>query len=400
MNYFSWKEVQSNRMVTDTLVPQATRQAQPVLSFDRARELGEQYGTPLLVVSRSKLIETYNKMREHLPGVEMFYAAKANPDQHILSTLCEQGCSVDVCSFGELQAALRAGFAPDRMLHTHPCKTLSNLMDCYEVGVRWFVYDNLIELEKMARWTPDVHLLLRLAVSASSSNINLSAKFGAPLPEAVELAKAAVRNGMNLRGFSFHVGSQCLNAEDYRTALRRIREIWDRVTDEGIEMDVLDIGGGFPAPYRTDAPSIESFCQSIHAGLDDVFGDLAIRWIAEPGRGMCAESVSLITRVIGKNTRWDMPWYIIDDGLYGSFSGKVYDHIDYTILAENADQREQTPCVLAGPTCDSGDVVARDQLMPELQIGEVLLVPTMGAYTAASACPFNGLPVAHSIAID
>lgn len=286
------------------------------------------------------------------------------------------------------------------MLHTHPCKTESNLLDCYEYGVRWFVYDNMLELDKMARLTPDVNLLLRLAVSASSSMINLSAKFGAALPEAVGLVRAAVRQGMRVRGFSFHVGSQCLNPEDYRTALGRIREVWDRCADYGIELEVLDIGGGFPAPYRTDAPSIESFCQSIHGGLQDVFGDLNIRLIAEPGRGMCADSVSLITKVIGKNTRWDMPWYIIDDGLYGSFSGKVFDHIDYPILAENADSRELFNCVLAGPTCDSSDVVSRDQMMPDLEVGEILLVPTMGAYTSASACPFNGLPVANSIAID
>lgn len=387
-------------MLTETLVPHATRQAQPVLSFELARELGDRYGTPLLVVSRSKLIENYNKMRDFLPGIEMFYAAKANPDHHILTTLCEQGCSVDVCSFGELQAALRAGFAPEHMLHTHPCKTQSNLLDCYETGIRWFVYDNQLELEKMAKLTPDVNLLLRLAVSASSSMINLSAKFGAPLHEAVNLAIAAARANMNLRGFSFHVGSQCLNPEDYRTALRRIREIWDRVSDERIEMDTLDIGGGFPAPYRSDAPSIESYCQSIHDGLHEIFGDLSIRIIAEPGRGICAESVSLITRVIGKNNRWDMPWYFIDDGMYGSFSGKVFDHIDYPILAENASNRPLTNCVLAGPTCDSGDVVSRDQMMPDLEIGEILLVPTMGAYTSASACPFNGLPVANSIAID
>jgi len=387
-------------MLTETLVPHTTRQAQPVLSFELARELGERYGTPLLVVSRPKLIETYQKMREYLPGVEMFYAAKANPDHHILSTLCEQGCSVDVCSFGELQAAVRAGFTPERMLHTHPCKTESNLLDCYEYGVRWFVYDNLLELEKMARLTPDVNLLLRLAVSASSSMINLSAKFGAALTEAVGLVRAARRLGMKVKGFSFHVGSQCLNPEDYRTALKRIREVWDQVAEDGIELEVLDIGGGFPAPYRTDAPSIETFCQSLHSGLEEIFGDLPIRLIAEPGRGMCAESVSLITRVIGKNTRWDMPWYIIDDGLYGSFSGKVFDHIDYPILAENADARELHSCVLAGPTCDSSDVVSRDQMMPELEVGEILLVPSMGAYTSASACPFNGLPVANSIAID
>ncbi len=388
-------------MLTDILVPPATRRARPVLSFNEARTLGERHGTPLLVVSRSRVVQNYWTMKNNLPGVEMFYAAKANPDRHILQALCEQGSSVDVCSYGELRAALDAGFTPDRMIHTHPCKTEQNLLDCYREGLRWFVYDNEYELDKIASLTPDVNLILRLAMSANSSMINLSAKFGADPNEAIDLMLAARRRGLNVKAFSFHVGSQCLNPSDYRLALQRVRRLWDDATSLGFELEMLDIGGGFPAPYRGDElMTLEDFCQNVSRGLTETFGDLNIRLAAEPGRGLSAESVTLITRVLGKNVRGGRTWYIIDDGLYGSFSGKVFDHTDFELIADNPFDLPLQPCVVAGPTCDSSDVVSKDQMLPDLQIGDILIVPTMGAYTNASACPFNGLPVATSIGVD
>lgn len=377
----------------------SARSAQSVLSFDQARQLSAVHGTPLLVVSRSKLIETYWTMKQALPGVDLYYAAKANPDYHVLSTLCSENGYVDICSAGELKQALEAGFTADRMLHTHPCKTESNLLDCYSAGVRWFVFDNALEAAKIATLTPDVNLLLRLAVASSSSKINLSAKFGCAIENALRLMREARSMGLSVRGFSFHVGSQCLVPEDYNCMLQQVRQLWDAALEQGFGLEVLDIGGGFPAPYRTDAPSITGFCEVVSQGLREYFGDLPVRLIAEPGRGLVAECTTLVTRVLGKDVRWGMPWYIIDDGLYGSFSGKVFDHADFPLLYEGED-RDVSPCVIAGPTCDSGDIVTRDQMLPDLEIGELLLVPTMGAYAGASSCPFNGLPVANSVAID
>ena len=165
-------------------------------------------------------------------------------------------------------------------------------------------------------------------------------------------------------------------------------------------MEVLDIGGGIPAPYRSAVLTQEAFCQALAQAIDRWFGDLPIRIIAEPGRCLCAEAVTLVTRVIGKSVRGGLNWYIIDDGLYGSFSGKVYDHADFPLIAENDGDRPLRPCVVAGPTCDSTDVVARDQDLPDLEIGELLLVPTMGAYTSASASDFNGLDETRSVVID
>lgn len=378
----------------------AERVARPVVSFDQARELAAEFGTPTLVISRSVLADTYRLMKAALPNVEMFYAAKANSDIAVLRTLCLQGSSVDVCSYREMQSALLAGFRPDQMIHTHPCKTVRNLQDCYNEGLRWFTFDCTGELEKIAAHTPDVHLILRLAAASSSSLINLSAKFGCHPAEAPQLAAEAVRRGLSVRCLSFHVGSQCLDPADFSHMLKKARVAWDACTAAGAPLEVLDIGGGFPAPYRSSVMTIDRYCTALGDALTEHFGDLPIRIIAEPGRGMVAESVTLITRVLGRSVRGGLPWYFVDDGVYGSFSGKLFDHADFQLLAEDADSRPRSPCVVAGPTCDSHDVVSTDQELPELAAGELLLVPTMGAYSNASASGFNGLDIARIVEVD
>jgi ornithine decarboxylase len=377
------------------------RSARPVVDFDEARRLAAEFGTPLICVSRSAVLRNYEALRDGLPGVEFYYAAKANPDDTILRTLREAGCSVDICSVGELQAALNAGFTPSQMLHTHPCKTLHNLLTCYDAGLRWFVFDNRNELHKLHRHTPDADLLLRVAMSSASSLINLSAKFGCAPSEAVDLLLEARSLGLNVNGLEFHVGSQTTSPEDYDIAFNRIRRIWDAAAEKGIELEVVDFGGGLPAPYRDAVLTLEAFCEAIRQSLDLHFGDLPVRILAEPGRCLSAETGTLITQVIGKSTRPNgKTQYIIDDGLYGSFSGKVYDHVDYPLLAEDALLRPVYESIVAGPTCDSTDVVATDQDLPDLALGELLLIPSMGAYTNASASTFNGLDVARRIEVE
>lgn len=386
--------------VLEHAAPPVYRSAKSIVSFARARVLAARYGTPLLVISRSTLLRSYRKLEESLPGIEFFYAAKANPHRVVLSTLRKAGSSVDVCSYGEARLALRAGFRPEQMIHTHPCKTVRNLVDCYRAGLRWFTFDSSFELPKLVEHAPDANLLLRLAVSSSSSVIDLSAKFGASRTEALPLLKRAAQMDLKVRGISFHVGSQCICPDDFTSALREARRIWNQASAAGLPLEVLDIGGGIPAPYREAILTTEAYCQALSQALETTFGDLSIRIIAEPGRCLCAEAVTLVTSVIGKTCRGGRNWYIIDDGLYGSFSGKVYDHADFPLIAEDETERPLAPCVVAGPTCDSTDVVARDQPMPDLDIGELLLVPTMGAYTSASASDFNGLGMARTVAID
>lgn len=376
------------------------RTATPVVSFDKARDLAAEFGTPTLAVSKNRLQSTYREMKFALPNVELFYAAKANSDVAILRTLFLEGASVDVCSYREMQSALLAGFQPDQMIHTHPCKTAENIQSCYDEGLRWFTFDCEAEIEKLRRHAPQTKTLLRLRADSQSSLINLSAKFGCAISDAPELARKAIAKGLDVRALSFHVGSQCVNPEDFRTMLTRTREVWDECVAAGCQLEMLDVGGGFPAPYRTSVMPLGDYCRHLARALDATFGDFDIRLIAEPGRGLCAEAVTLLARVIGKSIRSGVPWYIIDDGVYGSFSGKLFDHADFPIVAEATDIRPRSPCVVAGPTCDSHDVVSVDQELPDLEIGELLLVPTMGAYTSASASGFNGLDLARLIEVD
>ena len=394
--------------VLEISAPSVYRSAQSVVSFAEARRLADRHGTPLLAISRANLVQNYRTLQANLPGVEFFYAAKANPDPVILTTLRKLGCSVDVCSQGEARQALKARFRPESMIHTHPCKTVRNLSDCYAMGIRWFTYDSAFELRRRL-----AALCARMPGCCCAGRVVRFQRQSTCPPEvrartATTSTPSALcdprhkQMGLQVRGMSFHVGSQCLSPDDFTSALEvAARRLWDAAADSGLSLEVLDIGGGIPAPYRSAILSMESYCQALSSALESTFGDLPIRIIAEPGRCLCAESVTLITSVIGKTIRGGRTWYIIDDGLYGSFSGKVYDHADFPLLADGGEDRELSPCVVAGPTCDSTDVVARDQLLPDLDIGELLLVPTMGAYTSASGFrSFNGLELARTVAID
>jgi ornithine decarboxylase len=376
------------------------RSAEPVVTFDHAERLAELFGSPLLVLSRSRLAQTYQAFKENLPGVELFYAVKANPNIELLRTLAELGSSFDVCSYPELEQVLKAGGRTEGIIHTHPCKTETDLLRCYADGVRWFTFDSAAELHKCRRHAPDAKLLLRLGVSSASSLINLSAKFGATAGDAAELLRVSQEIGANVRGLSFHVGSQCLCPDDFHAALVQARQVWDVAADRGVQLEVLDIGGGFPAPYRQAVPQLDGYLAAVADSLEQLFGDVDVRIIAEPGRGMCAEAISLVTRVLGKSERGGVPWYILDDGLYGSFSGKIYDHCDYPLRVRGDEFRPVGPCVVSGPTCDSSDIIARDQELPDLEVGELVLVPTMGAYTSASASHFNGINPAGYVAVD
>ena len=226
----------------------AKRRSEAVLSFAHARELDARYGTPLLAVAPSGIQDAYRTMRDRLAGVELFYAAKANSDPLVLEALQVVGSAIDVCSVNEMQAALAAGFAIERMIHTHPCKSEANLRECYERGIRRFVYDNVNELDKFVRHAAGAELMLRVGVSGPSSALNLSRKFGARQDEAIELLLAAQRKGLRANGISMHIGSQCMDPSDYDIAFAKIRAIYDQAIRHGIDLQMIDIGGGFPAP--------------------------------------------------------------------------------------------------------------------------------------------------------
>jgi ornithine decarboxylase len=382
--------------------PPPTRSAAPILTWKLARQLAAAHGTPLQVVSRRRLTRNYRAFATRLPGATVCYAAKANRAPEVLSHLQRLGGSLDVCTPAEVRAGLAAGFGPDRMLHTHPCKTPGNLAESFAAGVRWFVYDAEPELDKLARLAPDAQLLLRLA-ERSGADIDLSKKFGCDPAAAPALLAAARRRGLAVKGLSFHLGSQCLDPEDFGPVLKNVRAVYDAARAAGHALEVVDIGGGPPAPYK-DPPAIMplgAYLGVVQGHLTRHFGGTGVRVLAEPGRAVVADAVTAVVRVLAKTRKGSKTWYVLDDGLYGTWSGLFGAPPPYPILAENAATRRHARCVLAGPTCDSLDVVGDGVEMPaDLAVGELLLVPSVGAYSLACATSFNGIDPPRVVAID
>ncbi len=366
------------------------------LSFDEARSLKEQFGTPLMVFSRREIMEKLSILNEYLPGVGLYYAVKANAHPEVLEVIKQCTDKFDVCSPHEIMTVKDIGVEGDNMIHTNPIKKPEDIRFAVDQGVKWFVFDNEYELEKFKPYGKDVNLMLRLSFPNTDCVVNLSYKFGVYADEAMELAKKATDMGLRVRGLCFHVGSQNLNPFKYKEAIAECRRVFNHLLLEGICLDLLDIGGGFPVEYVDSIMPLRNFFTPIRKALDSYFPSTTV--IAEPGRFIVGDAANLILTVVGKSKRNNVWWYYVDDGLYGSFSGRVYDHGKYLLLTDKEGLREQ--CIIAGPTCDSIDVIYHTSVMPELDIGDNLLALSMGAYTSCSASHFNGCLPAKTIVID
>jgi ornithine decarboxylase len=258
-------------------------------------------------------------------------------------------------------------------------------------GIGTFVFDDERELDKFAGSEDRVELLLRLSYRNPDALIDLSYKYGARPEDAMYLIRAAQRRGVRVAGLSFHAGSQLMSAESLTAAIRHAAMLIDRLAGAGVDLQVLDIGGGLPVPYDVPVPHLERFVPGIRDAIRPLT-ERGIRVISEPGRFVAAPSMTAVTSVVGVTRRGVLPWYHLDDGLYGSFSNVLSDHVHPTLFAFDAGDRDVVPSVLAGPTCDSTDVITTGALLPELQPGDLVVAPCMGAYTAVTACEFNGIP--------
>ena len=383
----------------DVLVSSAPRGTltEPVVDFDQARELARWWSTPLLVLSPGRLRENVEVLRNGLPGIKIYYAMKSNPSIEILRLLNGLVDGVDVASSGEISIATQAGFSVSDMIHSHPVKREADIEESARLGVNWFVFDNADEIPKLAQHAPGCNLLLRVAIKNGSCVVDLSSKFGASREDVLSLLLAASRSGLNVRGIAFHVGSQSSDPGVYASALKLVDGIFEQGWNLGLPLDTLDIGGGFPVSYREPMPSVAEFCEVVSRGVSRLQqADVTV--LCEPGRCISGSSATLITRVTGRARRQGTPWFYIDDGVYGAFSGRLFDHCDYRLISDRRGRRGR--CVVAGPTCDSIDVVSRDQVLPRLDVGDLLLVPGMGAYTSASATSFNGFEPPRMVVLD
>lgn len=358
------------------------------------KKLAKQYGSPLLILSLKQIEANYLCLKKYMPRVRVFYAIKANPHPEILKTMINLGSSFDVASDGEIRTLYDMGVQGERLIYANPVKTTGGLEACRECGVSKMTFDSASEIYKIKAQCPDATVLLRLRIDNSSAHVDLNKKFGAARENALDLMLKAKAAGLDMAGIAFHVGSQTVSADPYLHALDIARELFEEAKTAGLKLRILDIGGGFPIPEPKVYFNFPEMLKQINARLDEDFPNTEI-W-AEPGRYICGTAVNLITSVIGVNERGGQPWYFLDEGLYGTFSGVIFDQWDFKLLSFKEGE-ERVAATFAGPSCDSLDIMFRGKLTVPLEVGDLLLVPSCGAYTSASATTFNGFSKARFV---
>ncbi len=362
------------------------------------RDLVAKHGSPLLILDCAVLRERYRLLQQQLPGADLYYAIKAFSHPDALATLSDAGCNFDVASAGEIDLLRDLQISGRRTIHTHPIKKDADIKAALRGGSTTFVVDNIDELKKLIPYKQRIGLLLRVSFRSDTAKVDLSRKFGCAPDQVPELVSQAAALGVHVRGLSFHVGSQSLTPDAHVDAIQRcaalIREVEER---EDRPMDVLDIGGGFPADYTITGFDADGYFEPIRAALQGLPEHINI--IAEPGRFLIAPAVTGISSVSGKARRGDYLWYYLDDGIYGSYSGQLFDHTVYPLQIFN-DAPERQRSILAGPTCDSIDIIAEDVELPELQEGDLVIGHMMGAYTHATSTRFNSIEAARVVVIN
>jgi len=366
-------------------------------------QLAKAHGTPLVVVDHKALRGNYAQFRKYLPRVQAYYAVKANADPEIVHTLYKEGASFDVASVAEFLAVHkniehlsekeRQDFIWDRIIYANPIKAVETL-ELLEQYKPLVTYDNYEEVMKIARHAPHAGLVLRLSVPNTGSMVELSSKFGALPGEAVDLIAFAHNNKLEVEGLSFHVGSQCTNLENYNQALHLAANIFSEAKARGFNLKLLDIGGGFPAHYDATVPPFTRFARMINAELNRLFPE-PIEILAEPGRFLVASAATAVASIIGKAVRGGKLSYYLNDGVYHTFSGIIFDHCQYPLKSFKKGPTQI--CSVFGPTCDALDTISMTDELPDLEIGEMVYAENIGAYSAASSTYFNGFPPAKIV---
>jgi len=365
--------------------------------------VAKQHGTPVVVIDHEVIRRNYASFRRHLPKVQAYYAVKANPAPEIVMTLYQAGASFDVASFPEfmlvyenikqMPAKERQDWIWDKIIYANPIKPRETLeaLDRYKPLI---TYDNSEELRKVKKYAPNAGLVLRLRVPNTGSMVELSSKFGCDPAEAVDLIVEAFGMGLVVEGVSFHVGSQCVNFDNFVQALNIAAAVMEEAKSRGHEIKILDIGGGFPVPYDLHVKPFSLLAKKINAEIDRLFAkDIEI--LAEPGRFLVATAATVVARVIGKAFRDGKQCYYIDDSVYHTYSGIVFDHCQYRVKAFK--KGAVSIATVFGQTCDGMDAITQSEELPELEIDDLVYSEDIGAYSNASSTWFNGFAPAKVV---
>ena len=360
---------------------------------------------PCLVVDTEVVRDNYLAFAKAMPDSRVFYAVKANPAPEILKLLASLGSSFDCASVPEIDMALGAGASPDRISYGNTIKKERDIAAAFARGIRLFAVDAKEEVEKIARAAPGARVFCRILCAGDGAEWPLSRKFGCEPAFAIDVLEHAHRLGLDAYGISFHVGSQQPNPEAWDGALKATAEVFRTLSDRGIQLRMVNLGGGFPAKYLKKIPLVKTYGRAISTALRRHFGNKIPETIIEPGRGLVgdagvikAEVVLIAKKAANEETRW----VYLDIGKFGGLAETMDEAIRYPIRTAR-DRGPKTPCVIAGPTCDSVDVLYEKtpyDLPVSLSIGDEVLIEGTGAYTTTYASvAFNGFEPLKSYVI-
>ncbi len=360
------------------------------LDLEIVRQAASQkYTRPFLIVDTAIVRTKARRFRAAMPRVRPHYAVKANPDRRVLKALIQEGCGFEIASIAELDLLLGLGVPAREIFYSNPVKSRESIAYAAAKGVEWFVIDSLDELRRVYEVKADAKQYLRIAAPNIGSDWPLSGKFGAGASDAREIATAAAKMGADLAGVTFHVGSQCRNPENWRVALEKARNLFDFMSKAGLKPRLLNVGGGFPVRHVKPIPSIEMIGGVINDGLRAFPEDVQV--IAEPGRYLVSDAGYFVCRVLGTATRAGKRWMHWDAGLFGGVI-EASEGLKYKIRTDRSGP--DVPWTVGGPTCDSVDIVMREEPLPsDLQEGDFIYIRNAGAYTTAYASQFNGFPL-------
>lgn len=374
--------------------------------WQKMKAFANQHDTPFVVIDLSVIRERYLALHSEFPAADIYYAVKANPAVEIIRLLRDLGGCFDIASIFELDKVLAEGVKPERVSFGNTIKKRRDIKAFYDRGVRLFATDSEADLANIAELAPGAKVYARVLVEGSEgADWPLSKKFGCMPEKAVALLVKARALGLEPYGMSFHVGSQQRDLSVWPAALARVKGVFDALAGNGIELKMVNLGGGFPARYRNATPELAEYAGVIRKSLQQQFGDTLPRLIFEPGRSLVGDSGVLVSEVVlvsRKGTDPDPRWVYTDIGKFGGLIETLDEAIKYPLSTDRQGATE--PVILAGPTCDSMDILYEQTqyLLPlTLEAGDRLYWGSTGAYTTSySAIEFNGFPPLKAYYLD
>lgn len=352
----------------------------------------KKYSTPSLLLDLQLLRKNYHAIKNSVKGVEVFYAMKANDHDEVLKVLRDEGSSFEISSLNELRHLYNLAVPPEKIMCLNSIKNQEFLEEMYKTGVKIMAFDSTYEVDKIAKYAPGSQVILRINVTNEGSDWPLTRKFGVDANEGLDLMLYAKKKKLKPIGITFHVGSQCLNKNNWANALYVCDDIWSQAYKHGIELSFISLGGGMPVQHIKPIPSIIEIGKVIEEALAKNFkvSHGTLRVSIEPGRGMVGDTAIMATTVVGRATRGNEEWIYTDVGVFNGLMETI-EEFQYEVRSES--KKPLKTFTIAGPSCDSVDITFKNIKLPDVTIGDRLYIMNAGSYTTVYAAPFNGFPV-------